>query len=170
MGLSLQSIAKGTNVNKVISKLQWAIAPGAFIEQLTEKDRASWPSGMTLDQTALEAIAVIAGRVFGAKITGAKFIYPKTFRPIQAITNKYVAFWLGVEIAGEVAKAIAPFVSKYISPIQKIARIAVIPGSIGAVFDDMVPRNAKSINNYGKNPATSRLGMQYTQMMREANK
>ena len=139
MGMTLQSVVKGTNVNKAISKLQWAIGPAAFIEQLTEKDRGSWTS-YSLDEQALEVIAEIAGRVAGIKVPGAKFNYPRTFKPWQGITNKYVAFWIGAEIVGTVLKAVAPFTAKFVNPVQKIARIAVVPGAVGAIFDDQLQK------------------------------
>ena len=139
MGLSLQSVTKGTNVTKAISKLSWAIGPFAFIEQLTEKDRANW-GGMPLEDQALEAIAVIAGRVAGIAVPGARNRYPKTFRPWQAVTNKYTGFWIAVEIVGTIIKSVAPFTGKFINPVQKIARIAVVPGAVGAIFDDIVPK------------------------------
>jgi len=139
MGLSLQSVTKGTNINKAIGKLSWAIGPFAFVEQLTEKDRQGW-ANMPLEDQALEVIAVIAGRVVGMKVPGARQTYPRTFRPWQGIANKYTGFWLVVEIVGTGIKAVAPFTAKFINPIQKIARIAVVPGAIGAIFDDIVPK------------------------------
>jgi len=136
MGMSLKSIVQGTNLNKAISKASPFIGAFAFVEQLTEKDRgALFSSSAPMEQKAAMLVDIIVGRITG--YSPFKLVsVPRTFNPVNAVLNKYVGFWLSAEIANLVADAVFPAGKKFTGPFLRVARIAVVPGAIGGLFDD----------------------------------
>lgn len=144
--MTLQGVLSGVpDLPKLVDKLSWAIAPFAFVEQLTGKERAVGilSPNRPIQENAARMIDIISGRIAGVSLLGMVKA-PRTWRPQNFILNKYMGFWIIGEIAAIVVNAIVPALAKVVNPIVKITRIAVIPGSIGAVFDDPAPKRARS--------------------------
>jgi len=174
MVVSLKNIAKGTNISKTVTKLSPIIAMGAFIEQLTEKDRAGlWSQNIPMEKKLSETINIVAGRTLGISVIPGATSPPRTFKPHQFLTNKYIGFWIMGEIIGLIGESMTGFngISKYTNMYRRITRTASIPGAIGAVFDDVVPRGGQS-----SNPAKTRsvpndsYARQYEASFLEANR
>ena len=139
MPMNLKSMITGTNLSATIDKVKPLLAAGAFIEQLTEKDRKFAQASFDkypIEMKAAWLLHVTVGRTIGYKLNPEWPAYPRTFKPINAILNKYTGFWVAAEAAGELLKAVVPFTAKFVNPIQKVARTVVVPGAIGAIFDD----------------------------------
>lgn len=144
MGMTLKSVVTGTSLNRTISKAKPFIGAFAFVEQLTEKDRgALLSSSAPMEQKAAMLVDIIAGRITGYSPFGLVRV-PRTFNPVNAIMNKYVGFWLSAEIAHIVADAVFPPAKKFTSPFVRVARIAVVPGAVGGIFDDPKTRYSRS--------------------------
>ena len=136
MGMSLKSIVQGTSINKAVSKASPFIGAFAFVEQLTEKDRgALFSSSAPMEQKAAMLVDIIVGRITGYSVFNLVRV-PRTFQPVNAVMNKYVGFWLSAEIANIVADAVFPAAKRFTRPFLRVARIAVVPGAIGGLFDD----------------------------------
>jgi len=144
MTMTLQGVLSGVpDLGKLTDKLSWAIAPFAFVEQLTGKERQAGilNANRPIQENAARIIDIISGRIAGVSLLGIVKA-PRTFKLRNFILNKYMGFWIIGELAAIVASAIIPALSKIVNPVVKITRIAVIPGSIGAVFDDPVTKRS----------------------------
>lgn len=144
MTMTLHGVLSGVpDLPKLVDKLSWAIAPFAFVEQLTGKERAVGilSANRPIQENAARIIDIISGRIAGVSILGMVKA-PRTFKIRNFILNKYMGFWIIGEIAAIVASAVIPALGKVVNPIVKITRIAVLPGSIGAVFDDPAPKRS----------------------------
>lgn len=151
MTMTLQGVLTSVpDMSKLVDKLSWAIAPFAFIEQLTEKERATGilSANRPIQENAARIIDIISGRVAGVSLLGIVKA-PRTFKIRRFILNKWMGFWLIGEIANIVIGAIVPAANKILGPVVKITRIAVIPGSVGAVFDDPAPKKTGSHSSSG---------------------
>jgi len=166
MGMTLKGVIGGANLSKTVKKLKPLIAAGAFVDQLTEKDRGSIISSSMPVERKLEVILnIMTQRIAGIRFSPNGPTVPRTFKPHQFIVNKYMGFWLTLEIFGEIIPSILPAAGRFISPIRNIARIAVVPGSIGAVFDDpkgVVPTASRSASVRYVNPQA--IAMEHAQI------
>jgi len=146
MTMTLQGVLSGIpDLPKLVDKLSWAIAPFAFVEQLTGKERSVGilSANRPIEENAGRIIDIISGRIAGVSLLGLVKA-PRTFKLKNFLLNKYMGFWIIGEIAAIVASAVVPALSRVVNPVVKITRIAVLPGSIGAVFDDPVPKRSTS--------------------------
>jgi len=159
--MTLQGVLSGVpDLGKLTDKLSWAIAPFAFVEQLTGKERAAGilNANRPIQENAARIIDIISGRIAGVSLLGIVKA-PRTFKMRNFILNKYMGFWILGELAQIIVSAAIPALSRVVNPIVKITRIAVIPGSIGAVFDDPVTKRSGGFSgatNTGHTDITSR--------------
>jgi len=161
MTMTLQGVLSGVpDLGKLTEKLSWAIAPFAFVEQLTGKERAVGilSANRSIQENAARIIDIISGRIAGVSLLGMVKA-PRTFKLRNFILNKYMGFWIIGELAAIVVSAVIPALGRVVNPIVKITRIAVIPGSIGAVFDDPVTKKSggfSSATNTGHTDLSSK--------------
>jgi len=99
--MTLKGVIQGVpDLPKIVDKLSWAIAPFAFVEQLTEKERSVGilSTKRPIQENAARIIDIISGRVAGISLLGLVKA-PRTFKVQRFFLNKYMGFWLIGEIA-----------------------------------------------------------------------
>ena len=138
--MTLKGVIQGVpDLPKIVDKLSWAIAPFAFVEQLTGKERSAGILSVNrpIQENAARIIDIISGRVAGVSLLNLVKA-PRTFKIRNFFLNKYMGFWIIGELANIIIGSIVPAAQQILGPVVKVTRIAVLPGSIGAVFDDIV--------------------------------
>ena len=170
--VSLKSISSSASVSKSLNRIMPFVGAMAFVEQLTEKDRQNlWSSSVPMETKVSQTINIIAGRTMGISVIPGVVSPPRTFKPHQFLTNKYVGFFVMGEILGLVGEALTGTgISKYTNMYRRITRTASIPGAVGAVFDDIKPRGKSNYSPTSTRATSSDYASKYEASFLEANR
>lgn len=140
-----------------------AIPAIAFVEQLTVKNRASYPVGGTFVQRAQTTVNNVTGNMFGFNLfkgLGIKSDFSQKINP-AGIANKYTGIGIA-SVAGSILMKSMGVRIPMMSKIFGIGKKLLPAGVVGGFFDDPpISSGTNYSTQYYSNPMSNTTGSTY---------